>query len=66
MSTTTRTEAARSALGTATVKHEVAARAAYVAEMRGGRGVGLAKAREAQAWRSLCAARAAYEAAIVA
>lgn len=51
------TETLRAAYATATIAHETAARAAYVAEMRGGRGVGLAKAREAKAWARLCAAR---------
>lgn len=60
MTSTTRTAAAK-ILAAATIKHECAARAAYVAEMRGGRGVGLAKYREAQAWQEVCAARAAYE-----
>lgn len=55
-------EQARAAYARAAIAHETAARAAYRAEVAGGRGVGLAKAREARAWARLCAARAAHEA----
>ena len=53
-------EQIRAAYARATIAHETAARAAYRAELAGGRGVGLAKAREARAWARLCAARATF------
>ncbi len=55
-------EQIRAAYARAVIAHETAARAAYRAEVVGGRGVGLAKAREARAWQRLCAARAAHAA----
>ena len=55
-------EQVRAAYARAAIAHETASRAAYRAEVAGGRGVGLAKAREARAWARLCAARAAHEA----
>ena len=61
---TTTTETLRAAYSAAKIAHENAARSAYRAEMTGGRGVGLAKARESRAWAKLCAAEQAYRASV--
>ena len=61
--TTTTTETLRAAYSAAKITHENAVRSACRAEMAGGRGVGLAKARESKAWAKLCAAEKAYRAA---
>jgi len=46
-------------LGRREAAWEVASRALYGAERRGGRGVGLARYREQRAWEALCAAKKA-------